>query len=60
MRVGDWVQRERSGMPHLVESLVAGDVITRCGKRMTDEPTKSGGALVLATYGQRCRVCQAT
>lgn len=32
MRIGDWVRRR--GKWHLVESVVAGAAITRCGKRM--------------------------
>lgn len=46
--IGDWVVREHRGRPHIVESLVAGDVITRCGRRLRDEPTKTGGRLMLA------------
>lgn len=41
-----WVQRQRRGKVHLAESIVAGDVVTRCGRRLTDEPTKTGGRLV--------------
>jgi hypothetical protein len=51
VKIGDWVTRERYGSPHYVESLVAGDVVTRCGRRMTNEPTKTGGRLVMARLG---------
>jgi len=35
MNVGDWVRRQRSGAKwHLVESVIAGDAVTNCGRRM--------------------------
>ena len=37
MNIGDWVRRPPRGKFHLVESVVAGDVITRCGRRMADD-----------------------
>jgi hypothetical protein len=46
IRVGSWIRRERGGKGHLVESLVSGDVITRCGKRMRDEPSQRGELVV--------------
>ena len=60
--IGDWVMRERRGLPHLVESIVADDVITTCGRRMTDEPTKTGGPLIFAVQRAgftvwRCAMC---
>jgi hypothetical protein len=58
--VGDWVMRTRYGVAHLAESIVARDAVTRCGRRLTDEPT-SGGDLVVAPFGTRkCRQCTAT
>jgi hypothetical protein len=45
--IGDWVRRPRgSGRQkwHLVESVVAEDAVTRCGRRM-DRVTPSGGEL---------------
>ena len=61
MNIGDWITRERRGVPHLVESIVAGDVVTRCGRRLSDEPTKSGGGLVrlvtIVNY-PKCRTCE--
>jgi len=33
MNIGDWVRR-RSTKWHLVDSVVAGDAFTRCGRRM--------------------------
>jgi hypothetical protein len=57
VHIGQWVRRERRGVPHLVESVIAGDAITRCGRRMTDEPN-SNGLLMLADFGVRkCRQC---
>lgn len=58
MNIGDWIQRERRGKAHKVESIVAGDIVTKCGRRMTDEPTKSGGKLVQDTrQSDVCSVC---
>jgi len=40
IQIGNWVHRRSSstkGKWHLVESVVVGDAITRCGKRMKDE-----------------------
>lgn len=57
--IGDWVMRERRGVPHLVESLVAGDAVTRCGRRMRNEATRDG-LLVASPFGTRkCRQCTA-
>lgn len=37
MDIGDWVRRvDRPSKWHLVESVVEGDAITRCGRRMRD------------------------
>ena len=58
MNIGDWIQRERRGKAHLVESIVAGDAVMRCGRRMRDEPTQSGGRLVQDTrQSDVCKVC---
>ena len=43
MNIGNWVRR-RGGRWHLVESVVAEDAVTRCGRRM-DRVTRSGGEL---------------
>jgi hypothetical protein len=43
MTIGNWIRRTR-GKWHLVESVVAEDAITRCGRRM-DRVTASGGEL---------------
>ena len=56
MTIGDWVRRERGGKPHLVESLVAGDVITNCGRRLPDEPN-TRGKLVSDLDSEPCRIC---
>lgn len=55
--IGDWIVREHRGLPHLVESLVAGDVVTRCGRRLANEPTRTGGRLVDGLLGVGCRQC---
>jgi hypothetical protein len=47
--IGQWVKRSRLTVAHLVESVVAGDAVTRCGRRMADEPN-SRGPLVEADY----------
>lgn len=36
IRIGSWVQRKPGQKYHLVESVVTGDVITRCGRRLAD------------------------
>lgn len=37
MTVGQWVRRSEPGRKwHLVESVVADDAVTRCGRRLTD------------------------
>ena len=55
--IGAWCMRSRYRVAHLVESVVAGDAITRCGRRMSDELT-SGGSLSPAEYGTpKCRQC---
>lgn len=50
IRIGAWVRRERNGVAlskgHYVESVVADDAFTRCGRRMHDEPRR-GGVLVV-------------
>lgn len=37
--IGDWVKRGR-GKWHLVESVIDGDAITRCGRRMVERNGK--------------------
>lgn len=35
MEIGNWIRREERGTKwHVVESIVAGDAITKCGRRM--------------------------
>jgi hypothetical protein len=60
MNIGDWVQREKRGVPHLVESIVSGDVVTKCGKRMRNEPNRDGGltrASLIDEVFNKCRSC---
>lgn len=42
MDIGNWVRR-LGGKWHLVDSVIAGDAVTRCGKRM--KPRTSDGRL---------------
>jgi hypothetical protein len=42
-QIGQWIRR-RGQKWHLAESVVAGDVVTRCGRRM-DRVTRTGGEL---------------
>lgn len=59
MNIGEWVMREKRQVGHLIESLVAGDAITRCGRRMAERNTR--GELVEAPFGTRkCHSCTAT
>lgn len=64
MKIGNWVRRRR-GRWHLVESVVAEDAVTRCGRRM-DRETPSGGELQVSEVmpltrmigqPQNCRQC---
>lgn len=35
MKIGEWVRRQRAGAKwHAVESVIAGDAVTHCGRRM--------------------------
>ncbi len=36
LQIGQWVRR-KGGKWHIVESIVAGDAITKCGRRLRDE-----------------------
>jgi len=42
MEVSNWAKRPGRGKWHLVESIIAGDAVTHCGRRLSDE----GGLLV--------------
>ncbi len=58
VEIGAWVMRSRYGVAHLVQSVVAGDAIVQCGRRLSDEPTRYGGELVSAPFGTRkCHHC---
>lgn len=56
-QIGTWVRRERRQFWHLVESLVANDAITRCGRRMPDEPNSRGVLVFSDAPGAKCKVC---
>lgn len=34
--IGAWVRRSKHQPGHIVESVIAGDAVTRCGKRLND------------------------
>lgn len=57
--IGGWVRRERLLLWHRVESIVAGDAITTCGRRMADQPTTDGGLATTDDPGDeyRCSRC---
>lgn len=58
--IGDWVMRPRYGVAHVIESIVSGDAVVWCGRRLTDEPS-SGGVLQRAPFGTRkCAQCTNT
>ena len=65
MTIGAWVRRPR-GKWHLVESTVAGDAFTKCGRRM-DRTTTRGELEVsevmpltrMIGQPQNCRSCDA-
>ena len=44
LEIGSWVKRNRSGGKwHLVESIITGDAITRCGRRMPEQAAPWAG-----------------
>jgi hypothetical protein len=60
--IGQYVTRYRKGAPnttaHLVESIVADDAITRCGRRMRNERPSGMELRYVAVPAVRiCRVC---
>jgi hypothetical protein len=58
MNVGQWVKRGRKW--HLVESIVAGDVITRCGRRMADgRPFEVSDVMPLTRMIDQPQLCKA-
>ena len=61
MNIGNWIRRTgRKSKWHLLESVVAGDAVTRCGRRMLD-PGLEVSALIPLTrligQPQLCRQC---
>ena len=49
-KIGLWVRRERRATRwHRVESMIADDAITACGRRLSDEPTVDRGGLRYAS-----------
>ena len=49
VEVGDVVFRAQRGRAHLVESIIAKDLITKCGKTLSLYPTRLGGEWVVAS-----------
>jgi hypothetical protein len=57
IQIGQWVRRARRMVWHRIESVIADDAITSCGRRMSDEPTARGGLLYARDALVRCRMC---
>lgn len=58
-RIGLWLARHRRGSRrHLVESEVAGDVVTRCGRRMAEQDARGRGLHPFADH-PNCETCSA-
>ena len=59
-RIGTWVKREKRRNWHFVESLVAGDAVTKCGRRLADEENSRGGLVYSDApgIGLECKGCQ--
>lgn len=59
-RIGQYVIRYRNGeavtRPHLVESVVADDAVTRCGRRLRDE--RPSGMELRYTAVPAVRICK--
>lgn len=61
-QIGNWVRRTgRSGQKwHLVDSVVAGDVVTRCGRRMSDSrPLQVSEVMPLTRMIGQPQLCKA-
>lgn len=56
-QIGTWVRREYRTFWHLVESFVANDAVTHCGRRMRDETNSRGGLVFTDAPGARCKQC---
>lgn len=57
--VGSWVKNEPGQKWHIVESLVAGDAVTRCGRRLADPFAETADVEPLTTdQFQLCRRCK--
>lgn len=64
MEIGNWIKRGRQQKWHLVESIVAGDAFTKCGRRMdriTDEGRLRVSQQIMLTrmigQPQNCKFC---
>jgi hypothetical protein len=55
--IGQWVKRQRLTVAHLVESVVAGDAVTTCGRRMRDEPNSRGPLEEAQFWDVKCWQC---
>lgn len=56
--IGSWVRRDQ-GKWHRVESIVAGDAITRCGRRMTDPIAEVSEVMPLTRAIDQPQLCRA-
>ena len=57
-RIGTWVKREQRQFWHFVESFVADDAVTKCGRRLANEPNSRGGLTFSDQPGPVCKGCQ--
>jgi hypothetical protein len=61
MKIGEWVRLKRPGRRwHLVESVIAGDAVTKCGRRFPDPSFDTSTVMVLTRMigqPQNCRYC---
>jgi hypothetical protein len=57
---GKYARRASRSRWHIVESWIAGDAVTKCGRRLDYEPNDYGSVVVSDTvgeFGSECRVC---
>lgn len=56
--IGTWVRRD-GGKWHVVESIVSGDVVTRCGRRMVDPLAEVSKDMPLTRAINQTQLCKA-
>lgn len=55
--IGQWVKRPELRKWHRVESVVAGDAVTKCGRRLSDEAGLDKRHEAQVTDTDKCRNC---